>query len=30
MVLTHAGTETLARHDELAWPLADDGTEIDI
>ena len=30
MVLTHAGTETLARHDELAWPLAADGTEIDI
>ncbi|MEP6813506.1 MAG: MBL fold metallo-hydrolase [Actinomycetota bacterium] len=27
-VLTHAGVETLARHDELAWPLADDGTEI--
>ena len=30
IVLTHAGAETLARHDELAWPLADDGTEIDI
>jgi ribonuclease BN (tRNA processing enzyme) len=30
IVLTHAGAETLARHDELAWPLADDGTEIDL
>ena len=30
IVLTHAGPETLARHDELAWPLADDGTEIDL
>jgi ribonuclease BN (tRNA processing enzyme) len=30
IVLTHAGAETLARHDELAWPLADDGTEIEI
>ena len=30
IVLTHAGTETLARHDELAWSLADDGTEIDL
>ena len=30
MVLTHAGAETLARHDELAWPLADDGTEIEL
>jgi len=30
IVLTHAGAETLARHDELAWPLADDGTEIAI
>jgi hypothetical protein len=29
-VLTHAGVETLARHDELAWPLADDGTTIDL
>ena len=30
IVLTHAGAETLARHDELTWPLADDGTEIEI
>ena len=30
IVLTHAGAETLVRHDELAWPLADDGTEIQI
>jgi len=30
IVLTHAGPETLARHDELAWSLADDGTEIEI
>ena len=30
IVLTHAGAETLARHDELAWPLADDGTDIEI
>ena len=30
IVLTHAGVETLARRAELAWPLADDGTEIDI
>jgi ribonuclease BN (tRNA processing enzyme) len=30
IVLTHAGAETLARHDELGWPLADDGTEIEI
>ena len=30
MVLTHPGPETLARHDELAWPLADDGTTIDL
>jgi ribonuclease BN (tRNA processing enzyme) len=30
IVLTHAGAETLSRHDELAWPLADDGTEIDL
>jgi ribonuclease BN (tRNA processing enzyme) len=29
-VLTHAGAETLAHRSELAWPLADDGTEIDI
>jgi len=30
IVLTHAGAETLMRHDGLAWPLADDGTEIQI
>jgi len=30
VVLTHAGAETLARRDELAWPLADDGTEIEV
>jgi ribonuclease BN (tRNA processing enzyme) len=30
IVLTHAGVETLARHDELEWPLADDGTTIDL
>jgi ribonuclease BN (tRNA processing enzyme) len=30
VVLTHPGPETLARHDELAWPLADDGTTIDL
>ena len=30
VVLTHPGIETLARHDELAWPLADDGTTIDL
>jgi len=30
VVLTHPGVETLARHDELAWPLADDGTTIDL
>ncbi|HEY6203009.1 MAG TPA: MBL fold metallo-hydrolase [Candidatus Limnocylindria bacterium] len=30
IVLTHAGAETLARHDKLAWPLAADGTEIEI
>jgi len=30
IVLTHAGPETLARHDELAWPLANDDTEIDL
>jgi ribonuclease BN (tRNA processing enzyme) len=30
IILTHAGAETLARHDELAWPLASDGTEIDL
>jgi ribonuclease BN (tRNA processing enzyme) len=30
IVLTHAGVETLARRDELAWPLADDGTAVDL
>jgi ribonuclease BN (tRNA processing enzyme) len=30
IVLTHAGMETLDRRSELAWPLADDGTEIDV
>jgi hypothetical protein len=30
VVLTHAGIETLARRAELSWPLADDGTEIEI
>jgi ribonuclease BN (tRNA processing enzyme) len=30
VVLTHPGRETLARHDELAWPLADDATTIDL
>ena len=30
IVLTHAGPETLAHRADLAWPLADDGTEIDI
>lgn len=30
IVLTHAGPETLARHDELAWALADDGTTLDL
>jgi ribonuclease BN (tRNA processing enzyme) len=29
-VLTHAGAETLAQRAELAWDLADDGTEIDL
>jgi ribonuclease BN (tRNA processing enzyme) len=28
VVLTHAGPETLARRTDLAWELADDGTEI--
>lgn len=28
IVLTHPGPETLARRSDLAWPLADDGTEI--
>lgn len=30
IVLTHPGVETLARPDELRWPLADDGTTIDL
>lgn len=30
VVLTHPGPETLARHDELAWNLADDGGTIDL
>ena len=30
IVLTHPGVETLARRDELAWLLADDGTTIDL
>jgi ribonuclease BN (tRNA processing enzyme) len=30
IVLTHAGAQTLAHRAELAWPLADDGTEIEI
>jgi ribonuclease BN (tRNA processing enzyme) len=30
VILTHAGVETLARRAELAWPLADDGTTIDL
>jgi ribonuclease BN (tRNA processing enzyme) len=30
IVLTHAGVETLARRDELAWALAGDGTEVDL
>ena len=30
IVLTHGGVETLARRSDLAWPLADDGTEIDL
>ena len=30
VVLTHPGVETLARHDELAWTLADDGMTIDL
>ena len=30
VVLTHAGAETLARRGELAWPLADDGTTLDL
>jgi ribonuclease BN (tRNA processing enzyme) len=30
VVLTHAGAQTLARRDELAWTLADDGTTIEL
>lgn len=30
IVLTHAGVETLTRRDDLAWELANDGTEIDM
>jgi ribonuclease BN (tRNA processing enzyme) len=30
VVLTHAGVETLAHRNELAWTLADDGTTIDL
>jgi ribonuclease BN (tRNA processing enzyme) len=30
VVLTHPGVETLARRGELAWPLAEDGTTIDL
>jgi ribonuclease BN (tRNA processing enzyme) len=30
IVLTHAGVETLARQDELEWPLASDGTEVEL
>ena len=30
IVLTHPGPETLARRSELAWQLADDGTEISL
>lgn len=30
IVLTHAGVEALARRHDLVWPLADDGTEIEI
>jgi ribonuclease BN (tRNA processing enzyme) len=30
IVLTHAGVETLARRDELEWPLASDGTEVEL
>jgi ribonuclease BN (tRNA processing enzyme) len=30
VVLTHPGVETLARRGELAWPLADDGTTIEL
>jgi ribonuclease BN (tRNA processing enzyme) len=30
IVLTHAGVETLARRDELAWELADDGLVLEV
>jgi ribonuclease BN (tRNA processing enzyme) len=30
VVLTHPGVETLARRSELVWPLADDGTTIEL
>jgi ribonuclease BN (tRNA processing enzyme) len=30
LVLTHAGAETLVRRADLAWPLADDGTAIEL
>jgi ribonuclease BN (tRNA processing enzyme) len=30
IVLTHAGVETLDRQDELEWPLASDGTEVEL
>ena len=30
VVLTHPGVETLARRGELTWPLADDGTTIEL
>lgn len=30
IVLTHPGVETLARRSELAWELAEDGSEIDL
>jgi ribonuclease BN (tRNA processing enzyme) len=30
IVLTHAGVETLAHRGDLAWPLADDGTELEM
>jgi ribonuclease BN (tRNA processing enzyme) len=30
VVLTHAGAETLARRQDLRWPLADDGLELAI
>lgn len=30
VILTHPGVETLARRGDLGWPLADDGTTIDL